>query len=56
MKIIIKNGDNFAFTILLVGIVLLFLLSAVVTPKKIHTFETQGWLDSQPTQYQVGFD
>lgn len=51
----IKNTSDIAFTVFILLVVLLFFVSAVFAPSK-HSYETQEWLNSQPAQYQIGFD
>lgn len=57
MKIIvIKNGDDFAFTLLLVGVVLIWIASSVFFNKNNYNPERQEWLDSQPRELSTGVD
>ncbi len=57
MKIIIKNGEDFAFSLLLVGIVLIWIASSVYFKKSDDISEEhQDWLNEQPLEIRSGVD
>jgi hypothetical protein len=56
IHITIKNADDFAFTLMLVGLVLLFFAFVAFAPETKHAPETQEWLDSQPARPSNGLE
>ncbi len=54
IHITIKNADDFAFTLMLVGLVLIFFISTAITKKP--NYGPDMWDDNQPLEHSTGID